>query len=84
MFSRLLGRLGLRFPTLFVVLLAVTLADLVVPDVVPFVDEIVLALLTAIFGLWRDRRAPRSGSGAIDVTPRSDWIEKEKRQESRQ
>ena len=51
-------RLGLRFPTLFVILLTVTLADLVVPDIIPFVDEIVLAALTALFGLWRERRGP--------------------------
>lgn len=54
-------RLGLRFPALFVILLAVTLADLAVPDVLPFVDEIVLATLTAIFGLWRDRRPGPAG-----------------------
>lgn len=51
-------RLGLRFPTLFVILLTVTLADLVVPDIIPFVDEIVLAALTALFGLWKERRGP--------------------------
>ena len=51
-------RLGLRFPALFVILLTVTVADLIVPDIIPFVDEIVLAALTALFGLWRDRRAP--------------------------
>jgi hypothetical protein len=36
----------------------VTVADLVIPDVLPFVDEIVLALLTLMFGLWKDRRGP--------------------------
>ncbi len=51
-------RLGLRFPALFLILLTVTLVDLAVPDVLPFVDEIVLATLTAIFGLWRERRNP--------------------------
>lgn len=59
---RALGRLGLRFPALFVILLTVTLADLVIPDVLPFVDEIVLACLTAIFGLWRERRSPTRDS----------------------
>ena len=51
-------RLGLRFPTLFVILLTVTVADIIIPDVIPFVDEIVLAALTALFGLWKERRAP--------------------------
>ena len=69
MLTRLLARLNLRFPMLFLLLAAVTAADLVVPDILPFVDEIVLALLTAIFGLWRNRRAPAS---AADVEVRRD------------
>ena len=56
--ARGLSRLNLRFPVLFLVLLTVTIADLLIPDVIPFVDEIVLGLLTAIFGLWRKRREP--------------------------
>ena len=59
-------RLGLRFPALFVILLVVTLVDLVVPDVIPFVDEIVLAALTALFGLWRERRSPERTSRGSD------------------
>lgn len=66
MLTRLLARLNLRFPVLFLLLAAVTAADLVVPDILPFVDELVLALLTAIFGLWRNRRAPTSDA-AVDV-----------------
>ena len=68
MIGRLLCRLHLRFPGLFVLLLIVTVADLLIPDVLPLVDEIVLALLTAIFGLWKDRRADRT-CGA-EVPPR--------------
>lgn len=56
--GRLLARLNLRFPGLFALLAAVLVADLVVPDPIPFADEIVLALLTAIFGLWKSRRPP--------------------------
>ena len=59
-------RLGLRFPALFVILLTVTVADLVVPDIIPFVDEIVLAALTALFGLWRERRTPGGRPGDPD------------------
>jgi len=51
-----LARLNLRFPVLFVVLLTVTIADLLIPDFIPFVDEIFLGLLTAIFALWKKRR----------------------------
>ena len=66
MLTRLLARLNLRFPMLFLLLAAVTAADLVVPDLLPFVDEIFLALLTAIFGLWKDRRTP-AAAPAVDV-----------------
>ena len=54
--DRFVGGMNLRFPTLFVLLAAVFLVDLVFPDFLPFVDEIGLALLTALFGLWRKRR----------------------------
>ena len=57
-FAKVFQRLGLRFPALFLILLTVTLADLAIPDIIPFVDEIILAALTAIFGLWKERRAP--------------------------
>jgi hypothetical protein len=57
--SRALARLGLRFPGLFLILLFVTVADILIPDPIPFADEIVLAVLTAIFGLWKDRRTPK-------------------------
>ncbi len=67
MLARLLARLNLRFPVLFVLLATVTAADLVVPDILPFVDELVLALLTAIFGLWRNRRGGKGPPAAIDV-----------------
>ena len=63
--DRLLARLGLRFPALFLILLIVTVADLLVPDALPFVDEMVLAILTAIFGLWRDRRVDRRDPGDL-------------------
>jgi hypothetical protein len=56
--GRILSRLHLRFPALFVLFLALTVIDLIVPDFVPFVDELGLALLTAIFALWKRRREP--------------------------
>ena len=57
--AHVLSRLGLRFPMLFLILLFVTVTDMIIPDILPFADEIVLAVLTAIFGLWKDRRAPK-------------------------
>jgi hypothetical protein len=54
----LLRRLNLRFPTLFVVFAILTLLDIALPDPIPLVDELGLALLTLLLGLWRDRRPP--------------------------
>lgn len=54
--GRILQRLNLRFPSLFVMFALLTLADIIVPDVIPLVDEIGLALLTLLLGLWKERR----------------------------
>ena len=59
LFSRILQRLNLRFPSLFVLFVLLTLADIVIPDVIPLADEIALALLTLMLGLWKDRRNHR-------------------------
>ncbi len=62
--SRLLQRLNLRFPTLFLLLGGLTLLDVVVPDLVPFIDEIGLALLTVLFGMWKNRKNNTYPNGA--------------------
>jgi len=53
----------LKFPQLFAVLVALFLFDLIFPDFVPFVDEILLGLAAALFGMWREKvptpEAPR-------------------------
>jgi hypothetical protein len=54
----LLRRLNLRFPTLFIIFAILTVLDFVIPDPLPLVDELGLALLTLLLGLWRDRRSP--------------------------
>ena len=54
--QKLLGGMNLRFPGLFALLATVFVFDLVVPDFIPFVDEIILAILTMIFALWKERR----------------------------
>ncbi len=56
--ARLLRRLNLRFPGLFLILAILTLADLLVPDIIPFADEIGLALLTLLLGSWKNRKSP--------------------------
>ncbi len=60
---------GLRFPQLFVVLTVVFLIDLFVPDVLPFVDELILGLLALMTGTWRDRRRPPDKPPEKNVTP---------------
>jgi hypothetical protein len=54
--TRLLARLNLRFPTLFALFALLTVLDLVLPDPLPLVDELGLALLTLLLGLWQERR----------------------------
>jgi hypothetical protein len=65
----LVGRL--RYPWVFVLLLVLFVADLVVPDPIPFVDEIVLALLTFLVGTWRTRRNAAPPTVEV-ISPRSD------------
>jgi hypothetical protein len=57
---------GLRFPTLFKLVAALFVVDLLVPDVIPFMDEILLASGTLLLGSLRRRReAPlERGAGA--------------------
>jgi len=61
----------LKFPQAFGVLVALFLFDLVFPDFVPFVDEILLGLGAALFGMWREKvpeTEPAAGS-MKNVTP---------------
>lgn len=56
--ERLIGRLDLRFPTVFLLFVGLTLLNLMIPDPIPLIDEIGLALIAAMFGLWKRRREP--------------------------
>ena len=49
------GASKLRFPKLFVLVLLLFLVDLVVPDFIPFFDEIILGLLSVMLGMLRSR-----------------------------
>jgi len=54
---------GLRFPALFAILAGLFLLDVLVPDLVPFADEILLAVGTLLVGSIRRRReTPPAGS----------------------
>jgi hypothetical protein len=59
---------GIRYPWLFAILTGLLAIDLVVPDPVPLLDEVVLAVLTFLVASWRtrqdDERPPPK-----DITP---------------
>jgi hypothetical protein len=52
-----------RYPRLLTVSVALLLADLVIPDIIPFVDEILLALLTLILARPAASGEPPRDSG---------------------
>ena len=52
----LLGRL--RFPVLFGITAVLFIADSLIPDFIPFVDEILLGLGAALLGSWKKRKKP--------------------------
>jgi hypothetical protein len=60
----------MRYPYLFLILCALFLVDLVVPDPVPLVDEILLAVLTFIAATFTTRRD--TDAEPRDVTPPDD------------
>ncbi|HSX62058.1 MAG TPA: DUF6116 family protein [Tahibacter sp.] len=47
----------LRFPRLLLLTAALFFVDLVVPDLIPFVDEILLALVTLLLSRWKKKPA---------------------------
>ena len=73
----LLGLLGgLRFPYLFLLAGGLFVLDVFVPDLIPFVDEIMLGLLTLLLGSFRRHKRPPTSEGpqgdagrVIDVDP---------------
>jgi hypothetical protein len=60
---------GLRFPTLFALVAGLFVFDLLVPDLVPFADEILLALATLLVGSFRKRRTS-SETAPAEAAPR--------------
>ncbi len=52
----------LRFPQLFLVTLMLFVLDTLLPDLIPFIDEILLGLATLLIGSIRKRRMPPSQS----------------------
>jgi hypothetical protein len=59
----------LRFPQLFLITAGLFLLDLLIPDLVPFVDEILLGLLSVLFGMWQQNGTGGRKPPIKDVTP---------------
>ncbi|MBK6973836.1 MAG: hypothetical protein IPH26_13180 [Sterolibacteriaceae bacterium] len=59
----------LRFPQLFLLAGVLFVLDVLVPDVIPFVDEILLALATLILAAWRKRGDAPVAHGTDDRSP---------------
>jgi hypothetical protein len=59
----------LRFPRLFVITAALFALDLVVPDLIPFADEILFGLATALLGSWRRRKDEPKAAEEVDRNP---------------
>ena len=76
--SSWIGRFAsrLRFPQLFVLFAALFFFDLLVPDFVPLIDELLLGLGTALFAAWRKDRGPApepERPPMKNVTPPGPW-----------
>ena len=50
---------GLQFPTLFLVAAGLFVADLVIPDMIPFADELLLGLATILLARLKQRQEER-------------------------
>ncbi len=59
----------LRFPQLFFVTATIFVIDLLIPDLIPFVDEVLLGLLTVLLGMWQQKTQPPEKPPTKDITP---------------
>lgn len=53
---RWLGKLS--YPRLFLLAAGLFVADVIIPDFIPFVDEILLGVGTLLFANWKNRKVP--------------------------
>ena len=63
----------LKFPQLFTLTATLFVIDLIVPDLFPFIDEILLGLATLLFANWKKKIDPGidpdSKPPTKDITP---------------
>ncbi len=74
--STLLSRFAsrLRFPQLFAIAATLFVLDLLVPDLIPFLDEILLGLATILLGTWQKER----DVGGVEKPPMKDVTPRDK------
>lgn len=59
----------LRFRTLFLVTATIFLVDLLIPDLIPFVDELLLGAGTLLLAAWQRRRDSEPPAPPSPATP---------------
>ena len=78
----ILGRYGarLRFPVLFFAVACLFAFNLVLPDPVPFIDELILALMTLMLASFKREPVapPRHVAEPIDVTSRVERVDEDR------
>ncbi|MFT4612987.1 MAG: hypothetical protein ACI9NT_000120 [Bacteroidia bacterium] len=57
---------NLRFPALFFLITVLFVSNLLIPDVVPFVDEIIMGLVAALLASLRKKPVEEQSAGTGD------------------
>lgn len=73
---------GLRFRQLFLITAALFLLNLIIPDPIPFLDEVILGLLALLFASWKRsdvQKRPPADPSVIEGEVVSKETSKEKR-----
>ncbi len=56
----------LKFKTLFIIVSALFITDLLVPDVIPFIDEIILGLMAIVLANWKKESTQKKNGDLIE------------------
>lgn len=56
----------LKFKNLFLLTVALFIADLLIPDMIPMIDEIILGLLAILFSQWKKDRTEEPKGETIE------------------
>jgi hypothetical protein len=56
----------LKFKNLFFITIGLFVADLMIPDFIPLIDEVILGLLAIILANWKDERKKEKEGNLIE------------------